>query len=91
AGPASGVSRVEYVFHDRLGSDHYAVESPDALLPADDNATVVMRYAENGRTAGIAATGNGRSFVMSIPFEALTTQRERDRLMREALHFLMTE
>ncbi|MDE5815300.1 MAG: fibronectin type III domain-containing protein, partial [Alistipes sp.] len=91
ASPASGFSRGEYRFHDRLGPDHYAVESPDALLPADDTATVVMRYAENGRTAGIAATGNGRTFVMSFPFEALTTQRERDRLMREALHFLMTE
>lgn len=91
ASPASGFSRGEYRFHDQLGPDHYAVESPDALLLADDNATVVMRYAENGRTAGIVATGNGRTFVMSFPFEALTTQRERDRLMREALDFLMTE
>ncbi len=91
ASPTNDFSRGEYRFHHELGPDHYAVESPDALLPADDNAIVVMRYAETGRTAGIAATGNGRTFVMGFPFEALTTPRERDRLMQEALNFLMTE
>lgn len=88
ATPTNEFSRGEYRFHVALGPDHYTVESADALQPAGENATIVMRYAENGRTAGVASTGNGRTFVMGFPFETLQTQRERDRLMHDILHFL---
>ncbi len=91
ASPSVDFSRGEYRFHVDLGPDHYAVESPDALQPADRHATAVLRYAENGRTAGVASTGNGRVFVLGFPFEALQTSRERERLMRDVLHFLTND
>lgn len=88
ATPSDEFDRGEYRFHVELGPDHYAVESPDALFPADETAKVVMRYAENGRIAGVASSENGRTFVMGFPFEALQTPQERERLMRNILNFL---
>lgn len=88
ATPTNEFSRGEYRFHTELGPDHYAVEAPDALQPVGEKATVIMRYAENGRIAGVASTENGRTFVMGFPFEAMETPRERERLMRDILNFL---
>lgn len=91
ASPSVGFSGSEYRFHVDLGPDHYAVESPDSLQPADSDAIAVLRYAENGRTAGVASTGSGRVFVLGFPFEALQTSRERERLMRDMLRFLTND
>ena len=88
ATPTNEFSRGEYRYHVELGPDHYAVETSDALQPVGDEAIAVMRYADTGRTAGIASTGRGRTFVMGFPFETVQTARERERLMRDILNFL---
>ncbi|MDE6622900.1 MAG: xanthan lyase [Alistipes sp.] len=83
-----GFSRGDYRYHDTPGREHYAVATPDALSPADREAFAVMRYAGNGRMAGIASDA-GRTFVLGFPFEALRDEQQRDRLMRDVLHFLI--
>lgn len=82
-----GFSRGDYFYHDAPGRDHYLVEAPDALAPAGDDAFAVMRYAGNGRIAGVASA-SGRSFVLGFPFESLSDERQRERLMRDVLEFL---
>lgn len=83
-----GFSRGDYRYHDTPGREHSAVTAPDALRPADREAFAVMRYAGNGRMAGIASD-EGRTFVLGFPFEALRDEQQRDRLMRDVLHFLI--
>ena len=80
-------TRSEYRFHTGLGAQHYAVDGTDVLLPTADGVSV-MRYAGQEGTAGVASTANGRTFVMGFPFEAIENPRDRERLMRDVLHFL---
>ena len=84
-------SRGEYRFNDEYRPDRYIVEAPDALNPAGEGAFSVMRYVENGRTAGVACEADGRTFVVGFPFESILSRTERDRLMRDALKFLLPE
>ena len=84
-------SRGEYRFNDEYRPDRYIVEAPDALNPAGEGAFSVMRYVENGRTAGVACEAEGRTFVVGFPFESILSRTERDRLMRDALKFLLPE
>jgi len=50
----------------------------------------VMRYVENGRTAGVASEAGG-TFVMGFPFESIESDVQRDRLMRDVLDFLLKQ
>ncbi len=81
------LSRGEYAFQTWFAPDGYRVESPDAIKPADKNARAVMRYAGSDRTAAVASP-EGRTFVMGFPFETITSQKSRDRLMDDVLKFL---
>ena len=83
-------SRGEYRFNDEYRPDRYIVESPDALKPVGAEAFAVMRYVENDRTAAVACEAQGGlsswDFLRSDP-----RPTERDRLMRDALRFLLNE
>jgi len=46
-----------------------------------------MRYVADNRIAAVASKED-RTFVMTIPFEALTQIRQQEQLMREILSFL---
>ena len=60
----------------------------DALKPVGAGAFAVMRYDDNGRTAGVACDAGGRTFVTGFPFESISDEVQRDRLMRDVLRFL---
>ena len=81
-------SRGDYRFEQRMAPACCAVEAPDALKPCGPGAFGVMRYVENGRPAGVACE-EGRSFVLGFPFESVRDAAQRDRLMRDALVFLL--
>lgn len=83
------ISRGEYRFNTEYGRDHYIVETADALRPAGPGAFAVMRYVDNGRTAGVACDAGVRTFVAGFPFESISSDVERDRLMRDVLRFLL--
>lgn len=82
-----GDPQERYKFHHELNSDCYAVESPDALEPADAQVKTVLRYAENNLSAGIAYDGDYKTVVLGFPFETLCTEAERDVLMQRILKF----
>lgn len=81
-------SRGEYRFNTGYGRHHYIVEQADALKPVGAGAFAVMRYDDNGRTAGVACDAGGRTFVTGFPFESISDEVQRDRLMRDVLRFL---
>lgn len=70
----------------------YAVESPDAIIPADDAAAVAFRYADNGKPAGIVFGGNAndqwRTVVLGFPFETIKSQETRNILMQDIISYL---
>ncbi len=83
-------SRGDYRFVAGFRPDRYNVASVDALKPAGGEAFAVMRYQENGLTAGVASE-RGRTFVMGFPFETIESDAERDRLMSDILGFLLNQ
>ena len=82
------LSAATYRFNTELNDECYAVESPDAILPADKQSFVVMQYPDCGLSAAVGYKGDYRSLVVGFPFETITDTESRDRLMNEVLTFL---
>ena len=78
-----------WTFGMELNDKIYAVESPDALYPADNKTgATVLRYTENNIPAGVAVSKEGyKTFVMGIPFEVIKTDVERNALMQRVMNF----
>ncbi|MFZ6037667.1 MAG: xanthan lyase [Bacteroidota bacterium] len=71
-----------YEYYNTLNSESYAVEHPDAIEPAGNNAYTVFRYAENNRSAGIIFKGEKyRSCVLGFPIEAIKDQHKKNELI----------
>ena len=82
------LSSATYCFNTELNNECYAVESPDAILPADKQSFVVMQYPDCGLGAAVGYKGDYRSLVVGFPFETITDEESRNRLMSEVLTFL---
>lgn len=80
-------SRGDYRYWDTPSADRYGVEACDALKPAGAGAAAAMRYAGDGRTACVVYAGSGRTVVLGFPFEMLTDEALRDRMMHDVLDF----
>jgi hypothetical protein len=64
----------------------YAVESPDALAPVKGGSTL-LRYAENLFGAAVGFKGTRNVVVMGFPFETITTQSARDKVMKGVVRY----
>jgi hypothetical protein len=83
--PAGGL----YHYSDTLNAQCYIVESPDAIEPAGSGAHTVLRYAQSNLSAAVAYRGEKYStFVMGVPFEAVTGAPQRRELMQTILQCL---
>jgi hypothetical protein len=80
-----------YAFNTGSADSSYAAEAPDAIEPADKLTFTALRYSENNTSAAVMHRGEVRSFVMGFPFETISTQTERDSLMKQILNFLLTK
>ena len=81
----------ELNFNSKPNKKMYCVESPDALVPANDNGATIMRYKENNLPAGIAAKmGKYNTCVLGFPFETISDDSSRAQLMNGVLDFLLT-
>ena len=67
----------------------YCVDSPDAILPSDENSFTFMRYETSNTSAAVAYDGEYRTVTFGFPIEALTSQQQVDSLMREVIEFLL--
>lgn len=75
-----------YNYYNRLNSESYVVENPDAIEPADKNGVTIFRYSENNLSAGILYKGNRYGCcILGFPIESLTSQQQRNRLVKQLL------
>jgi hypothetical protein len=77
-----------YQYYNKLNSDFYAVESPDAVEPAGEGCHTIFRYSENNLSAGVAFSGAYKVCVLGFPFEAIQDEGGRDRFMGELVGFM---
>jgi hypothetical protein len=77
----------QFKYHNILNDKSYAVESPDGIEPADDQAATIMRYTENNLSAAVAWSGDYKTVVLGFPFESVTEKAYRESLMKQILNF----
>ena len=66
----------------------YGVTRPDVLSPTK-RGTTLLTYTKSGLTAGVGfKERNTRCLTLGFPFESITSDRERDKLMRSILKYL---
>ena len=81
----------EFSYFNQLNPEMYAVESPDALYPADNNGATIMRYCENNLPAATAFNpGSYRTVCLGFPFESIKGADSRSKLMKQILSFLQS-
>lgn len=83
---------IEVAFPQSPNAESYAVESPDALVPAGDKAATFMRYG-NGLSAGtLFDAGTYRTAVIGFPLETsyliAGPKKGINRLVREIVTYL---
>ncbi len=66
----------------------YAAEAPDAIEPSGNGANCSFRYLENNASAGISFRGRYKTVILGFPFETITAEDDRNRLMKQVLKFL---
>ena len=77
----------EYLFVQEYNPKIYKVESPDAIEPKGKDAKVLFRYKGDNKTAGVCFDGSYHSVILGFPFETITTDQQRDELMRQVLQY----
>lgn len=83
----TGFNANRFTYNNRLSSEIYIVESPDMLQPSG-KSEILMEFVDSGKGAAIVnEKGQGRSIVMSIPFETIKESEHRDLLMKNILDY----
>jgi len=87
--PAFLPVKTEIVYNVGQDLDIYPVEAPDALEPSKKSqAKAILRFSENEFGAAVGYQGDYSSVVMSIPFESILRDTERNQIMKAVLDFL---
>jgi len=94
------VTVTDSLFHKEIDTIHfntdyhkqiYCVEAPDGIEPADKKAKVILRYAENNISAGIAYQGNYKVMIFGFPFETILSETARTKVMKSILSYFARE
>ena len=80
-----------FTFNTGYHPEIYTVEGADALEPADSTATTLIRYTENNMSAAVAYQENYGIVALGFPFETIIGEKERDKIMKQILSFLMKQ
>ena len=73
----------DFNYYNRLNSESYVVENPDAIEPVDDNAFTVYRYTENNLSAGTFYKGDKYSTcILGFPIESVKDESKRNELIK---------
>ncbi len=78
-------------FNTKVDPVLYTVEGADALEPLDSTAITLLRYSENNMSAGVAYRGNYGVVSMGFPFETITDQEMRDKIMKQIINYLLKQ
>ena len=77
----------DFHFNTDYNPDIYTVEAPDAIEPADSLANTIFRYKENNMSAAVAYDGPYKIIIFGFPFETISNEESRTRVMRAVLKF----
>jgi hypothetical protein len=81
----------QFRFNTEVDPELYTVEGADALEPIDSTAITLLRYSENNMSAGVAYRGAYGVVSMGFPFETITDQEMRHRIMKRTIHYLLKQ
>lgn len=77
----------EFFFNTEISKRYYKVEAPDALLPDGKGSGELFRYGENLTTAGVFYKGNYGTIILGFPYETITSEEVRNKLMEGILNY----
>lgn len=69
----------------------YFVEEADILIPVGDNAHAVGWYNGSEHVAMVASRREGKTLVMGYPFELITDEDQRNKLMQRILNYMFKQ
>ena len=79
-------------YNTKYRKDMYRVESADAIIPANDTATMILRYVGNNKGAGVAFSKDTRRIMtFGFPFETITSREQRNKVMKQVLDYLQNK
>jgi hypothetical protein len=81
----------QYQFNTRVDPVLYTVEGADALEPIDSTAITLFRYSENNMSAGVAYRGDYGVLSLGFPFECITDEEMRDKIMKLSINYLLNQ
>jgi hypothetical protein len=81
----------QFRFNTKVDRKLYTVEGADALEPIDSTAITLIRYSENNMSAGVAYRGEYGVVSLGFPFETITRQEMRDRIMKQTITYLLIQ
>ena len=81
-------SNLSLPFGRTVNEECYAVSRPDVLVPMED-AFVAFVFDKSKKSAGVAYMGRYKVLSTSFPFESVTDEALRTRLMGSVMRFLM--
>lgn len=82
------ISETSLNFDQELNDSILAIESPDAISPADHRCIPIMQYAENGLNAATLYQGKYNSCIIGFPIESIPEAESRDNLFKILLNVL---
>lgn len=82
--------KIEFEFNTSYDAKIYTVESPDAIGP-EEGGRVILRYAENNFSAGIAYHGKYETVLFGFPFETIKSTSDRNLIMQSILNFFIKQ
>ena len=78
------------MFNTELSSKIYAVEAAEIVLPKGEGAHSILLY-DTDTSAAVAYAGNHRVIVVGFPFETITDDNTRNRMMAKCLDYLLSK
>lgn len=69
-----------------FNADYYPLMAPESLYPVD-NAFTALVYQPDNTSAAIAYKGSYSTFVMGFPFENISAEKDRNKIMASILNF----
>ena len=75
-----------YKYYNKLNSEGYVVENPDAIEPSNSEAFTIFRYSENNLSAGVLYKGDNYSTcILGFPIESIIGEKDRSDLIKGIL------
>ena len=84
---ANNYFKSNFYFNTSLNDKIYKVEAPDGIEPAGENSVTAFRYSDTGISAGIIYKGKYKIVSLGFPFETISGENKRTKLMSQIINF----